>query len=251
MHYIFVSIFRGEFNDLLQYLIEKKLNNCLVMNKPILVVLMSLLIVNCTQNKYAEFIYPTLPDNINKESYYLFFMHGKIVEKKGTPAKSRQYGDYEYHRILSKFASYGFDVISEARNSGTDIYDYASSVAEQVEQLIKADVPPSHITVSGFSKGGRIALVVSSLLNIKDLNYVILAGCRTADIENFNLHASGRVLSIFDASDNRFGSCKEIFSEGKGNLQSREIVLDIGYGHGAFYSPRPSWVNPMMKWVKK
>jgi predicted esterase len=202
------------------------------------------------QSKYSNLIHSSTPDNINKKSHYLFFMHGKIVEKKGLPASSRRYGDYEYQNILDTFASNGFNVISEARSHRTDIYDYATDVAEKVEQLLNSGVPASHITVSGFSKGGRMTLVVSSLLNNKDLNYVVLAGCRTSDIEKFILNPSGRVLSIFDSNDDSFESCSEIFSEGKDNLYSREIILNTGDGHGAFYSAMPEWVTPMIEWAK-
>ena len=221
------------------------------MKKATIVILLSLLGVSCMQSKYANFIHTSPPDNIDQASYYLFFMHGKIVEKEGVPASSKRYGDYEYHGMLDIFASSGFNVISEARNSGTNIYDYASDIADQVEHLISAGVPASHITISGFSKGGRMTLVVSSLLNNKDLNYVVLAGCRTSNIENFNLRPSGRVLSIFDENDDSFESCSEIFSEGKNNLHAREIILNTGDGHGAFYTPITEWVNPLIKWAQK
>jgi len=216
----------------------------------IFLVLLILLLSSCMQSKY-DFIHSSTPKNINPKSYYLFFMHGKIVEKKGIPASSRKYGDYEYHAMLDSFASNGFNVISEARSSGTDIYDYAYNVAEQVEQLIESGVPASHITVSGFSKGGRMTLVVSSLLNNKDIRYVVLAGCRSSDLENFNLNLSGKVLSILDSNDDRFESCSEIYSEGKDNLHSREIILNIGDGHGVFYTPMTEWLTPLIAWAKQ
>ena len=213
-------------------------------------IFLSLIASGCMQNKYADFIHQSIPEKMPIHSHYLFFMHGKIVEKKGIPATSKLYGDYQYQSMLNRFASNGFHVISETRSRGTDIYDYASKVAEQVEQLIDIGVPASNITISGFSKGGRITLVVSSLLKNKDINYVVLAGCRTSDIYKFNLKPSGRVLSLFDEDDDRFESCSEIFLEGQHNLQSKEIILNIGDGHGVFYSPITEWVEPMMKWAK-
>jgi len=214
-------------------------------------ILLIFLLSGCIQSKYADFIHTSIPENIDEKSKYLFFMHGKIVEKKGLPASSKIYGDYEYKSMLDSFASNGFNVISEARSSDTDIYDYAIIIAEQVEQLISAGVPPSNITISGFSKGGRVTLVVSTLLNNKDLNYVVLAGCRESDIYKFNLAPSGRVLSIYDSNDAKFNSCSEIFTEGSTNLQTKEIVLNIGDGHGVFYAPLTEWVTPMVAWVKK
>lgn len=208
-------------------------------------------ITGCMQNKYADFIHTSVPANINPESRYLFFLHGKIVEKQGLPATSRLYGYYDYYGMLDTFASEDFNVISEVRQSGTEIYDYAHNVAEQVEQLLNLGVPESHITISGFSKGGRMTLIVSSLLNYKEIRYVILAGCRSTDIENFNLNPSGKVLSIYDLNDDRFESCSDIYSEGKDNLYADEIVLRLGKGHGVFYNPTSEWVTPMIKWAKQ
>ena len=214
-------------------------------------ILLSFILASCTTSKYTQFIHTSTPKNIDKKNRYLFFMHGKIVEKKGLPASSRKYGYYAYQDMLDTFASKGFIVISEPRRSGTDIYNYAIKVSEQVKQLIKVGVPPTNITVSGFSKGGRISMVVSSLLNNKEINYVVLAGCRASDIGFYNLTPTGRVLSIYDSNDDMFGSCSNIFSAGKDNLHSNEIVLNIGDGHGVFYQPMAEWIDPMINWAKK
>ena len=214
-------------------------------------IVLSVFLTGCAQSKYADLIHKSTPVKINTEGHYIFFMHGKIVEKKGLPASSKRYGDYDYVEILDSFASHGFNVISEARSSGTDVHDYAYKVAKQVEKLISSGVPASHITVSGFSKGGRMTLIVSSLLNSKDVNYVVLAGCRLSNKYDYDLNPSGRVLSIYDSSDDTFGSCSRIFAEGKDKLITNEIVLNSGDGHGVFYSPINEWVDPILSWVKQ
>ena len=201
------------------------------------------------QSKYKDLIHTSTPTSINAESRYLFFMHGKIVEKKGIPATSRRYGDYDYLDMLDTFASNGFNVISETRSSGTDVHDYAFKITDQVVELIRSGVPASHITVSGFSKGGRMTMIVSSILNNKDINYVVLAGCRLSNRYDYDLNPSGRVLSIYDISDDTFGSCSGVFEEGNINLVTNEIVLDTGKGHGVFYTPITEWVKPMMSWA--
>jgi hypothetical protein len=117
--------------------------------------------------------------------------------------------------------------------------------------LIDKGVPAINITVSGYSKGGRMTAVVSSLLANKQINYVILAGCRESDISQYNLKLTGRVLSIYDKGDDQFGSCSALFKTGGEDLVSDEIVLTLGKGHGAFYSPRKEWVEPMVKWAKQ
>ncbi len=216
--------------------------------KIILPFLLLLSLTSCMQNKYAEVIHTSLPPTINTNSHYLVFMHGKIIEKKGLPAKSKRHGPYEYEAMLDRFAASGFTVISQTRNYPVDIFDYAVGVSEQIEKLLAAGVPAHNISVAGFSKGGRMALVVSSFIQNRDINYIILAGCRTSDIDQLDLDLYGRVLSIYDISDDKFESCSEIFSASKGITQSREIALDTGLGHGLFYSPLDIWLSPMTQW---
>ena len=205
-------------------------------------------IINIT---YAGSVQESIPINPNIKARYLFFLHGKIIEKKGDPATSKKYGDYEYQKMLKVFNEAGFEVISEARSNGTDINDYSAKVADDVDKLIGSGVPAKNITISGFSKGGRMTLVVSSLLDIKNVNYVVLAGCRSNDIDNLDLSPTGRVLSIYDSYDDTFESCAEIFSAGEEDLISKEIVLNIGDGHGVFYTPVDEWVLPLISWAKQ
>jgi len=202
-------------------------------------------------NAQASNILNAPPDEVSQTDRYIFFMHGKIVEKKGLPAKSKKYGSYHYKKMLKSIANGGFVVISEARGKDTDINDYSAKVVGQVNELISKGVPPKNITVSGFSKGGRMTAVISSLLTNKDINYVILAGCREGDISQYDLKLSGRILSIYDKNDDSFGSCDELFATGKDDVVSNEIVLTIGDGHGVFYSPRDEWVDPLIEWAKQ
>ena len=65
----------------------------------------------------------------------------------------------------------------QSRPSGTDVVVYAEKVVGQVEQLLAAGVPPGHITVIGFSKGGMIAVYACSKLARKDVNFVFMACC--------------------------------------------------------------------------
>ena len=219
--------------------------------KTLITLFFSVILCSGATNLNAQSVYPSVPENIDTNKNYLFFMHGKIVEKKGLPASSKKYGDYEYQDMLDTFTSSGFIVISEARSSGTDIIDYAYSVKGQIEKLLKAGVSPSKITVSGFSKGGRITLLVSSILANKDIHYVVLAGCRDSDIEPYDLKPSGKILSIYDSSDDKFESCSGIFAEKNKDAITNEIVLEIGDGHAVFYQPMDEWVSPMVKWSNK
>ena len=195
-----------------------------------------------------------LPATIDISEKYIFFLHGNIIEEKGVAsAKSKEFGFYEYNKILNAMGQHDFTVISEVRGDDTKIQAYAKKIAEKVNTLINNGVPPNQITVAGFSKGGKITLVASSLINNKLVNYVVLAGCirKTKQfIEKFNLDLKGRVLSIVDYRDDTFSSCEEMFSSSSGGLEHKEFILEDGGGHGVFYSPDDIWIKPMVDWIK-
>jgi hypothetical protein len=195
-----------------------------------------------------------LPKTISVNSKYIFFLHGNIVEDKGVEfAKSKEYGFYEYKKILNTLAEHDLVVISEVRNADTKIKPYAKKIAGQVNALIEKGVPAKNITVSGFSKGGKITLVTSSLLGNKDINYVVLAGCIRKSrkfINEFNLDLKGRVLSIVDYNDDTFSSCGDMFNSSSGGLEHKEIILREGSGHGVFYTPNKKWIEPIINWIK-
>ena len=196
------------------------------------------------------------PGSIDPTKGYLFYLHGKIIEDQGIPAISPDFGEYEYQAILEKLSGYGFDVISEQRAVNTDSFMYAKRVAEQVKTLLKAGVPAHNITVVGASKGGGIVIYVSNLLENREINYVLMAICSPDMIKGLepnNISLYGNVLSIYDFADNIAGSCQDLFdfSEGKGISKSREVVLNVGTGHGVLYKPLDEWITPTVQWAGK
>ena len=105
-----------------------------------------------------------VPDTVDPAARYLFYLHGAIIERAGERPTHPVFGVYEYRKILETFADRGLIVISEARPAGTEAAEYAAKVAQQVRTLLAAGVPPDHVTVAGFSKGGGIAILASSSL---------------------------------------------------------------------------------------
>jgi hypothetical protein len=201
-------------------------------------------------SKYA------FPTSIAPAKEYLFYLHGKIIEDQGLPAIDPNYGEYEYQAILEKLAGYGFVVISEPRPKNTDSGIYAQKITRQVKALLQAGVPPKHITVVGASKGAGITILVSQLVQNKDVNYVIMAICdpaTVADLKQNGIILYGNVLSIYDYKDDLAGSCDDLFSfsEGKGLSQHDEIVLKVGTGHGVLYKPLDEWITPIVQWARK
>ncbi len=194
-------------------------------------------------------IWKEIPDKIDPRAKYLFYMHGMIVENEGIRPTSPLYGVYEYEQILDTLASKGFIVISEARPRGTIPTQYAAKVAGQINALLKAGVSPRHITVVGASRGGAIAIAVSSQLKNRDINYVIMAACGNSDIyKTFRADLWGNVLSIYDYKDS-VGPCEQFFAKATGLNRHRQIEVKLGVGHGLLYRPFKEWVDPVVEWA--
>jgi len=189
-----------------------------------------------------------LPELLNPSAHYLIYLHGAIVEAQGMHAVSPKFGPYEYAEILQTFADRGFIVISEARTLNTNPNVFAHHVAEQVRHLLDGGVPEEHITVMGFSKGGAIALLASGELPHDRINWIVEASCGPWITKLPDLVPHGRILSIYDSADDIVSSCGDLFKRMKETSMTREIVLDVGKGHGTFYTPDPAWVEKAVEW---
>ena len=190
-----------------------------------------------------------VPASINPDARYLFYLHGAIIERAGVRPTHPEFGVYEYQEILEVFAERGFVVISEARPAGTDGTAYAATVADQIRALITGGVAPEHITVVGFSKGGGIAIAVSSMLANDRVNFVFMGACGPWLDSRPEIVPHGRLLALREASDGLVGSCEGLFARSAGDGEHEELTLELGGGHGAFYRPRPEWVDPVVEWA--
>jgi dienelactone hydrolase len=177
---------------------------------------------------------------------YVFYLHGAIIEDAGRRPTHPRWGVYEYDAVLDALQRPGRVLISEQRKPGTRIGVYAKGVARQVEGLLEGGVPADRIAVIGFSKGGRIARALSAQLDAP-IHYVLVAACFRRGQGGAPLH--GRVLSLHEASDSAAGSCRSLFRRSKDLLEKREVRVEIGGGHGAFYRPDPAWLLPLEKWL--
>ena len=156
-------------------------------------------------------IFADVPAEVDPGACYLIYLHGAIIETEGVRPTHPRFGVYEYEEILATLAERGFVVISEARPAGTDGMLYADRVVGQVREILVAGVPPDHVTVVGFSKGGGIAIAASSKLANDDVNFVFLAACNPWLDSHPEIVARGRLLSIRESSDNLVGSCEGFF----------------------------------------
>jgi hypothetical protein len=185
---------------------------------------------------------------IDSGARYLFYLHGAIIETQGVRPTHPRFGVYEYQEILEVLGAHDCVVISEARPAGTDGAEYAAKVVDQVEALLAAGVPPEHITVVGFSKGGGIAITASSLLANDHLNFVFMGACGPWYESRPQIVPRGRLLGLREASDELVGPCETLFDRAAGG-ERREVVTDLGGGHGAFYRPNPEWIEPVVEWA--
>jgi pimeloyl-ACP methyl ester carboxylesterase len=191
-----------------------------------------------------------VPEKIDAKARYLFYLHGYIVEAGNTRPVSPKFGVYEYGEILETFRRGGFIVISEARKKDPEIEPYAAKVAEQVRRLLKAGVPPKHITVVGASQGSWIAMLASTYLQNRGVGFVFIAACSADEgfLKMVNLH--GDVLSIYEKSD-LAQSCQNYRADATGISRWKEVEVNTGLKHGFLFRPTREWVEPTIDWAKR
>lgn len=211
--------------------------------KHIIVIAAALLVTACAGTGGIVSNVPAKPDPTAK---YIFYLHGSVEESKGATDK--------YQAAIDAIAVGSATVISEVRGP-TEPKAYSLKLKNQVDNLISNGVPAENITISGFSKGAIIALGAASTINHHMVNYVLLAGCSDFLNEKYGVDpakAKGRILSIYDSSDDKFGSCEGILQSGDG-LVVDEIELDSGKGHKLFRIPKEKfirqWRDPLLRWA--
>lgn len=194
-------------------------------------------------------VWADVPAQVRPGARYVIYLHGRIVEEKGRRPTDERFGIYEYQQILDTLAASGAEVISEQRPGGTDFRAFGSHVADQVRRLLAAGVPAERIAVVGFSKGGAIAMIASALLGDPRVTFVFLGSCGDWVQGRDDLDVRGRILSIYEASDELGTSCEPLFAQAGEPGRHREIRIDTGAGHGAFFRPRPEWLDPLFEWI--
>ena len=197
---------------------------------------------------WASNIVEDVPDQVDASKRYIFYLHGSVEEDEGSTEK--------YEAAVEAIAGGKNVVISEVRGD-TNPNQYAQAIKAQVVKLQKAGVAKRDITVTGFSKGAIIALAAAGEIQDPEMKYVLLAGCSDELNNKYSVDpgkARGRILAIYDADDNKFGSCRDIIQTGDG-ITLKEKKLNSGKGHALFRIPKDKfidqWKGPLMKWAKK
>lgn len=192
-----------------------------------------------------------VPAEVRPGARYVIYLHGRIVEEKGPRPTDERFGIYEYQQILDTLAASGAEVIAQQRPAGTDFRAFGAHVADQVRRLRAAGVPAERIAVVGFSKGGAIAMVASALLEDPRIPFVFLGACGDWVRGRDDVDVRGRILSIYEASDELGTSCEPLFQQAGQPGGNREIRIATGAGHGAFFRPCPEWVAPVLEWIAR
>ena len=203
---------------------------------------------NTIAERKQGIILADVPRKVDTKARYLFYLHGYIVEAGNTRPTSPKFGVYEYDQILETFKQGGFVVVSEARKKNPEIEPYATKVAGQVRRLLKAGVQPEQVTVVGASQGSWIAMLASTYLGNRNVNFVLIAACSAGEgfLKMVNLH--GNILSIYERSD-LAQSCQKYREDATGLGEWKEVELSTGLRHGFIYRPMKEWVEPTVSWA--
>jgi hypothetical protein len=218
--------------------------------------LISILILS-TQGVHAAVISSDIPIDPDPNQIYLFYLHNKLMENQGIPAKDETHGEYAFIKILNHLSVKGVSVIAEWRPPGAKKHPYAFRIARKVRALIEEQgVSASNITVAGFEKGGKLALLVSSYLGEPEVNYAILGACpRKEDeaksfVEEYELIPNGRILSLYDQGHETSGSCSPLLDTAEAGTRFHEIEFTSGVGQGLFFRPDVTWIRPLLRWSR-
>lgn len=183
---------------------------------------------------------------------YLFYVHGCCVKSSDDPKVK------DYETIVQKLKDSGYTVEYELRTADVGdndaaVHEYAAKIADKVNALLAKGTAPQNITVSGYSLGSLTSMVAAGLIANPNVNFVLLAGCPTSASIPVTIDYSkvkGRILSVTDKGDDKFGSCEGKFP---GVNVFKEVALDSGKGHTLFRLAQDKftsqWMNPMKDWT--
>ena len=199
----------------------------------------------------AQNIHSTVPQSINPNHTYVFYLHGLIVQQQGANAVSEQYGPYEYQNIIETLAKLDYQVISEVRPKDSEIDTYGKKLVADINTLLKGGVPPYKIVVIGASLGAYMAVEAAYNIRNSDINYILLGMCSDYAFNYFADHNGtlcGNFFSIYETSDGP-GSCKPLLGDTTCKKGFKELALNMGIGHGFLYKPYEEWMEPVRKWI--
>jgi len=198
-------------------------------------------------------IYEQFPSDIHANERYVIFSHGLIAEGEDPHPVSPKYGTYYFPEIKEAlFKDGGFNLIAVQRKKGLELESHVDELESWVHRLLEAGVKPSRVTIVGFSHGAQITALASGHLASEGINTAILAICSGGDFTVDSgpaLVLGGNFLSMYETSD-EYGSCSKL-AERSHLMSFKEVAISTGKAHGAFFEPRPVWIDPLKAWIAK
>jgi len=200
---------------------------------------------------HAVDIYSTLPGKIHPRERYVFYSHGLIVEGKDERPVHPEYGVYEFPAIkIAIFKGGGFNLIAFHRPKNANVELHSAMLEDWVRQLLAAGVPASRITLVGFSRGSGITAYASAHLRDVGINTALMGACANGDIESPQpLALTGNFLNIYETTDSVL-SC-DVLAKHSDLKSFKEVAISTGKKHGAFFTPRMEWVEPLKVWIRE
>jgi len=118
-----------------------------------------------------------------------------------------------------------------------------------VAALLDAGVAPGRITLVGFSRGAGLTAIAASRLADTGINTALMAICSDGFVTGApDLRLGGHLLSIYEETD-AVKSCAALARASTELISFREVAIDTGRRHGAFYTPLPEWMTPLREWI--
>ncbi|HPF47837.1 MAG: alpha/beta hydrolase [Alphaproteobacteria bacterium] len=196
----------------------------------------------------AGTVYDHVPDNPPKDANYIIYSHGLIVEGTDERPVHPDYGVYEFPAIKDALSEPDFTVIAVHRPAGIAAEEHSKVLVKMVRDLIVKGVKPAQITLVGFSQGGYITGMASAQLSDTPIDTVIMAACWSWTEKQPDVKLNGNFLSIYERSD-AVGSCKRLADRSDHLKSFKEVEINTGKKHGAFFQPRDAWLNPIKEWI--
>ena len=174
----------------------------------------------------ALFVIAATPAQAGK---VLFYMHGSDMHGKSADHKNVK----NYNSVVKHLQSQGLEVVFEVRTE-RDADAESDRTAQMVRDRIAAGTKPQDIIIAGYSYGSMMALKTAAKVGLDTVNVALFCGCPESPSVPVSIpfeDVKGRVLSIIDTDDAKFGSCK-------GRLPNvsnfTEQTITSGKGHKIF-----------------
>ncbi|MGF1502414.1 MAG: hypothetical protein ACFBSD_11415 [Paracoccaceae bacterium] len=188
----------------------------------------------------------TLPATASDRT--IIFLHNAWYEGHKAGEPHPKFGAYDLAGITAALAE-GGAVEAPVRGPDADPSEAADALTARIREAIADGQDPDKITVIGASKGAFIAQLASARLGEPAVSWVLVGGCHTARMEAGAPPAmTGRVLSIYEASDRIAGACAPHGALYANAQAFEEQETKTGLDHGFQFVADPVWITPALAW---